>query len=224
MRLCLTVQSHTPWGAHAAAAGAVAHWRVAAALKGRSNQGEVARQVGAFAGWARRNSLTSEPVSRTRGRTCCSHSRKSAWQILNRLAEQRQKCFKKISLRRGGRIFSLALMFGRLMILHCFAFGLLIGLSVVAGAVAQDRIIGVASVIDGDTIEISRAAHSPLRHRRSRKQPALRAADRRTLALRTASKLCLSRSDRTRYREMRSPRSRPLWPARCCLFQGQRGP
>ena len=60
----------------------------------------------------------------------------------------------KIGPRKGGRIFSLALMFNRLMILHCFAFGLLIGLSVVVGAVAQDRIIGVASVIDGDTIEI----------------------------------------------------------------------
>ena len=60
----------------------------------------------------------------------------------------------KIGLRKGGRIISSALMFGRLMILHCFAFGLLIGLSAVVGAVAQDRIVGVASVIDGDTIEI----------------------------------------------------------------------
>ena len=33
-------------------------------------------------------------------------------------------------------------------------FGLLIGLSVVVGAFAQDRIIGVARVIDGETIEI----------------------------------------------------------------------
>ena len=46
---------------------------------------------------------------------------------------------QKIGPRKGGRIFSLALMFGRLVILHCFAFGLL---------------MGVASVVDGDTIEI----------------------------------------------------------------------
>ena len=40
------------------------------------------------------------------------------------------------------------------MILHRFATGLLIVLSMVVGAVAQDRIIGVTSVVDGDTIEI----------------------------------------------------------------------
>src|SRR5271157_6508958 len=43
---------------------------------------------------------------------------------------------------------------GWLMILHRFATGLLIVLSMVVGAVAQDRIIGVTSVVDGDTIEI----------------------------------------------------------------------
>jgi len=40
------------------------------------------------------------------------------------------------------------------MILHRFAIGLLIVLSIAVGAAAQDRIVGVASVIDGDTIEI----------------------------------------------------------------------
>jgi endonuclease YncB( thermonuclease family) len=35
-----------------------------------------------------------------------------------------------------------------------FALGLLLALSVASSAIAQDRIIGVASVIDGDTIEI----------------------------------------------------------------------
>jgi endonuclease YncB( thermonuclease family) len=40
------------------------------------------------------------------------------------------------------------------MILHRFAIGLLIVLSMAVGAAAQDRIVGVASVIDGDTIEI----------------------------------------------------------------------
>ena len=40
------------------------------------------------------------------------------------------------------------------MILHRFAIGLSFALAVVSSAVAQDRIIGVASVIDGDTIEI----------------------------------------------------------------------
>ena len=40
------------------------------------------------------------------------------------------------------------------MILHRFAIGLLIVLSIAVGAAAQDRIVGVATVIDGDTIEI----------------------------------------------------------------------
>jgi endonuclease YncB( thermonuclease family) len=40
------------------------------------------------------------------------------------------------------------------MILHRFAIGLSFALAVLSSAVAQDRIIGVASVIDGDTIEI----------------------------------------------------------------------
>src|SRR5262245_48299136 len=40
------------------------------------------------------------------------------------------------------------------MTLHRLAIGLLLALSVVPSAVAQDRIIGVAAVIDGDTIEI----------------------------------------------------------------------
>src|SRR5271165_1353864 len=40
------------------------------------------------------------------------------------------------------------------MILHRFALGLLIVLSIAVGAAAKDRIVGVASVIDGDTIEI----------------------------------------------------------------------
>ena len=40
------------------------------------------------------------------------------------------------------------------MIFLRFAIGLLIVLSIAVGAAAQDRIVGVASVIDGDTIEI----------------------------------------------------------------------
>jgi endonuclease YncB( thermonuclease family) len=40
------------------------------------------------------------------------------------------------------------------MILRRFVTGLLIVLSIAIGAVAQDGIVGVASVIDGDTIEI----------------------------------------------------------------------
>jgi endonuclease YncB( thermonuclease family) len=40
------------------------------------------------------------------------------------------------------------------MILHRFAIGLSFALAVVSITVAQDRIIGVAFVIDGDTIEI----------------------------------------------------------------------
>jgi endonuclease YncB( thermonuclease family) len=40
------------------------------------------------------------------------------------------------------------------MILRRFAIGLLIVLSIAVDAAAQDRIVGIASVIDGDTIEI----------------------------------------------------------------------
>ena len=40
------------------------------------------------------------------------------------------------------------------MTLYRFAIGSLLALSVVLSAAAQDRIIGVASVVDGDTIEI----------------------------------------------------------------------
>ncbi|MGD9924061.1 MAG: thermonuclease family protein [Pseudorhodoplanes sp.] len=40
------------------------------------------------------------------------------------------------------------------MTLNQFVLGLLLALSVVSSAGAEDRIIGVASVIDGDTIEI----------------------------------------------------------------------
>jgi endonuclease YncB( thermonuclease family) len=40
------------------------------------------------------------------------------------------------------------------MILRRFPIGLLIVLSIAVGAAAQDRIVGIASVIDGDTIEI----------------------------------------------------------------------
>ena len=40
------------------------------------------------------------------------------------------------------------------MISHRLAIGLLVVLSVPVDTVAQDRIIGVVSVIDGDTIEI----------------------------------------------------------------------
>jgi endonuclease YncB( thermonuclease family) len=40
------------------------------------------------------------------------------------------------------------------MTFHRFAIGLSLVLSIASGAVAQERITGVASVIDGDTIEI----------------------------------------------------------------------
>jgi endonuclease YncB( thermonuclease family) len=40
------------------------------------------------------------------------------------------------------------------MILHRFTIGLVFVLSMAVNAVGQDRIVGVASVIDGDTIEI----------------------------------------------------------------------
>ena len=40
------------------------------------------------------------------------------------------------------------------MIVHHFAVGLLLILSLVSGAIARDSIIGAASVVDGDTIEI----------------------------------------------------------------------
>lgn len=40
------------------------------------------------------------------------------------------------------------------MIVHHFAVGLLLVLSQVSSAVARDPIIGIASVVDGDTIEI----------------------------------------------------------------------
>jgi endonuclease YncB( thermonuclease family) len=39
-------------------------------------------------------------------------------------------------------------------LLHRYVIGLLFALSMLSSAVAQDRILGVASVIDGDTIEI----------------------------------------------------------------------
>ncbi len=40
------------------------------------------------------------------------------------------------------------------MTLHRFAIGLLLALSIVSNVVTQDRIVGVACVIDGDSIEI----------------------------------------------------------------------
>ncbi len=52
---------------------------------------------------------------------------------------------QKISLRKSGRTFSPCID---------LCLGLLIILSMAVSAVAQDRIIGVVSVIDGDTIEI----------------------------------------------------------------------
>ena len=62
---------------------------------------------------------------------------------------------------------------------------------------AEDSIVGIASVIDGDTIEkFTRPAHSLVWHRRSRRQPTLRATNRRAMVLRAAIKLCSGGSDR----------------------------
>jgi hypothetical protein len=63
------------------------------------------------------------------------------------------------------------------MIWYRTANGLLLALFIVLSAVAQDRITGLASIIDGDTIEIH-GPHSPLWHRCPRKQPAVYAIDR----------------------------------------------
>jgi endonuclease YncB( thermonuclease family) len=60
---------------------------------------------------------------------------------------------QKTSLRKSGRTFSPRIDLC-LMILHRFAIGVLLVLYMLVSVVAQDRIIGVASVIDGDTIEI----------------------------------------------------------------------
>jgi endonuclease YncB( thermonuclease family) len=69
---------------------------------------------------------------------------------------------------------------------HCGCFLCFTVLSILAAggpAPAQERIIGVASVIDGDTIEI----HG----QRAREQSALCEAIGRGLALRPKGKLCL---------------------------------
>jgi endonuclease YncB( thermonuclease family) len=69
------------------------------------------------------------------------------------VGEAVKEMLHKIGPRKSDRTFSLSIDVC-LMILHRFAIGLLIVLSMLVGAVAQDRIVGVASVIDGDTIQI----------------------------------------------------------------------
>src|SRR4249919_2235646 len=67
--------------------------------------------------------------------------------------EAMAEMLEKTNLCKSGRTFSPRIEFC-LMILHRFAIGLLIALYMLVDVVAQDRIIGVVSVIDGDTIEI----------------------------------------------------------------------
>jgi endonuclease YncB( thermonuclease family) len=64
------------------------------------------------------------------------------------------------------------------MILRRFAIGLFIILSTAVGAAAQDRIVGIASVIDGDTIVIHGRRIRLFGIDAPRKQPTLCSADR----------------------------------------------
>jgi hypothetical protein len=104
----------------------------------------------------------------------------------------------------------------------------LIVLSASSSAVAQNHIIGVASVVDGDAIQIHGQRIRRFGIDAPEKQPAPRSTDRRTLAMRATSKLCVGRSDQRGYREMRSgvplicPVTRIQQPAKPEIIGAQR--
>ena len=77
--------------------------------------------------------------------------------------------------------------------MSALAFALLLIFSAIGPTAAEDRIFGVASVIDGDAVEIHGQPIRLFGIDAPRKQPALHATDERTMALWTASEPCVGR-------------------------------